>query len=108
MEIAFESQKLRRVCESERAANKALGEECARLLRHRLADLWAAKSVASLTADDLCAITADDSEAMAIQLGARSSLVFVSNHTTAPTTKDGRLDLRRVQRIRIVSLGGGA
>jgi proteic killer suppression protein len=107
LEIAFENRKLRRLCEDEKAADEALGEGCARHLRHRLADLMAAKSVASLCAGFPRAITFEEPEAMALELGDWGVLAFVSNHATPPTKKDGRLDWGRVTRIRIVSIGGG-
>jgi proteic killer suppression protein len=107
LEIAFENRKLRRLCEDERVSDKALGEGCAGHLRHRLADLRAAKSVASLFAGCPRAITFEEPEAMALELGSYGLLVFISNHVIPPAKKNGRLDWSQVTRIRIVSIGGG-
>jgi hypothetical protein len=50
LELAFDSKSLRTTCESERQAKLELGDVVAEVLKHRLADLLAAKSVKDLVA----------------------------------------------------------
>ena len=50
MEIAFNTKSLRAICESEAKAKRELGPSVAGILKHRLADLQAAKSANDLVA----------------------------------------------------------
>lgn len=48
LEIAFESKRLRTICESEKQSRSAFGDEVAEILKHRLADFRAAGTVRDL------------------------------------------------------------
>ncbi len=48
LELAFETKRLREICENEEIASQELGAEGAERLKHRLADLRAAGSIEEL------------------------------------------------------------
>ena len=102
MELAFESEKLRDICERESEAARKLGSTAAGMLRHRLADLEAAKSAKDLLAGQ--PRVAPDGVTMIIELSDGYKLAFVPNHLLNPTSSAGKIDWAKVSRVRIVSI----
>ncbi len=102
MEVAFESQLLRTLCENEVQAKLRLGAEVAEQLKHRLGDIMAAKSPADLIAGH--PRLSSDGQATIIDLCNGQQLVFKANHTRCPKTKDDVIDWSRVSRIKIVKI----
>ena len=102
MEFAFESKKLRDICESESEAKRHLGDSVAEMLKHRLADLDAARSAKDLIVGR--PRLGDDAETMMVDLCEGSRLVFTANHPNNPTTENGELDWANVRRIRILRI----
>jgi len=82
----------------------SLGDAVADKLKHRLADIRAARSVEDLPVGRPH-IWRDDGKHIAVELCDGQSLVFVANHTNNPITKAGILDWPKVSRIKIVRIG---
>ncbi len=100
LELAFESMLLRTICEKDAQAKHELGDTVAEVLKHRLADLVAAKSVADLVAGR--PRLGDDPSHMVLDLGENHRLVFKANHTNNPVTSSNDLDWGRVTRVKIL------
>ena len=104
MVLAFESEQLRDICETEAAAIEALGFTSAEVLRRRLADLDAAATVRELPVGEPRA--ADDrSEEMIVDLCDGICIFFRANHVRNPRDHTGNIDWSQVSRIRIVRIG---
>lgn len=104
VQIAWDSEELREICEVASAADTALGQEVAAQLRARLADLAAADSPLDLLAGEPDLIDGDP-PTIHIRLAGDDLLVIVSNHR-ASDERPSATDWSRVRRIRIVSIGG--
>ena len=102
MELAFESESLRTLCESETDAKRELGPAVAEILRHRLADLRAAASVNDLLAGRPRFTDDADQEYIIVDLYDGYRLVLAANHPKNPLTETGRLDWTRVSRIKVL------
>lgn len=105
MELAFETEDLRTMCERESEAVSALGPEVARALRHRLADIAAASAVSELPAGNPRVIPGNSNELLYVDLGAEHFLALVPNHRRNPTTEDGSVDWSRVWRLKLIKIG---
>jgi toxin HigB-1 len=104
LELAFDSKRLRTICESESQANVELGGTAAQILRHRLADLRAASSPRDLVAGRPRVLNAADRECMILDLDNGRRLVFTANHPDNPVTDTSHLDWERVTRIKILEI----
>jgi hypothetical protein len=102
LELAFESIALRTICEKEAPAKHDLGEAVAELLKHRLSDLVAAKSVKDLVAGR--PRTGTDQSCMVVDLGDSHRLIFKANHTNNPVTSSNELDWGKVTRVKILRI----
>jgi proteic killer suppression protein len=76
LELAFDSKSLRTTCENESQAKLELGATVAEILKHRLADLRAARSVKDLVAGRSRAVGSAGSQHMAVDLCNGYSIVF--------------------------------
>ena len=92
VEIAFRDEKLRKLCEDSRAAQKKLGDACARKLRSRLADLHAARVVTDLVAGHPHPLKHDRAGQFALDLAGGNRLVFAPANEPIPQTQDGAID----------------
>jgi hypothetical protein len=106
LELAFESETLRTICEIEAQAKRELGSAVAETLKHRLADLRAAKSVRDLPVGQPHALGDRDREEMIIELCDGFGLVFKSNHTQRPSIGGDDIDWTRVTRVKILRIEG--
>jgi len=105
LELAFESQSLRAICEDEDRARQELDPDVAEMLKHRLADLRAAKTPKDLLAGHP---RVDESGSwMIVDLSGDSRIVFKANHVKNPIGENGELDWSRVNRIKILRIEGG-
>jgi hypothetical protein len=104
MELAFETQGLRRVCESDVEARKRFSGGTAGQLQDRLADMRAAASVSDLVAGSP---SLDEQPPGWIRFGLEGGyeLVCAGNHPRPPITDDGRVDFSRVRRVKVVRIG---
>jgi len=105
MDIAFSTEKLRKLCEVRAEAERRLGPDCARKLRTRLSDLDAAATVGDLVAGRPHPLKGDRGGQFALALAGGSRLVFEPNQDPCPRLGDGAVDWHRVSHIRIVFIG---
>lgn len=102
MELAFDSKSIRTICESEAQAKFELGASVAEVLKHRLADMRAARSPMDLVIGRprICA----DGLHMVIDLCDNHRIVFKANHPNNPKTATDELDWSKVSRIKILRI----
>lgn len=105
VEIAFRDERLRKLCEDSKAAQRKLGDACARKLRSRLADLDAARVVTDLVAGRPHPLKHDRSGQFALDLAGAVRLVFAPTHDPIPQTQDGSTDWSQVTAVRIEFIG---
>jgi toxin HigB-1 len=104
MELAFVEKKVRDLCARRAPLDRLLGPERAEVLRHRLADLRAARSIHDLLLEPPCPI--DDSGRMALSVAEGLRIVFCPNHRQPAVDADGKIDWSRVSRLKIIDIEG--
>lgn len=104
MDIAFEDKRIRLLCDSNRAAVKAIGKEAAELLKHRLADIEAAVTISDLLLGSPRIIGEPPDPKVILGLCDGYRLTFKANHGRLPLLPSGMLDWSRVSRVKIVSI----
>ena len=100
-ELSFASKALRDCCESAGKAERIYGQEVARKLRHRIADLVAANRIEDLLAGNPREINGAE---MAMDLCDGFRLVFCPGHTTIPHLESGAINWSKVSRIKILGI----
>lgn len=105
MEVAFDYESLRSICEDQAVAKNKLGPAVAETLRHRLADLRAANAVSDLPAGNPRNSVLDNDECLFIDLCDGYVIALRANHRSNPTNEGGELDWGRVSRLRMVRIG---
>ena len=105
MQLAFDSEYLRSICENEAIAETGLGAEVARALKGRLADLVAATSVNDLPAGNPHMTEIGDTKCLVIGLPNDYQIICEANHTRNPLTASGNLDWDQVARIKVTRIG---
>lgn len=105
MEINFKDEKLRKLCEKRREAEKKLGHDCAKKLGTRLADLDAAAHVKELIAGHPHPLERDRDGEFAVNLSGGKRLVFAPDHEPVPLSDQGNIDWAQVTAITIVFIG---
>lgn len=105
MDITFLNDKMKRLSDNRRAAERRFGAVCARKLRVRLADLEAAAAVSELVAGRPHPLKRDRQGQFAMDLAGGTRLVFEPNHNPCPCLETKAIDWSRVTRIRIVFIG---
>ena len=106
MIIAFETKKLREICEDDAVAVKELGSPAAEALQQRLADLRAAESIEELLVGNPRPSGAD-SAALVITLTASMDMIWTANHVSPPRDDAGRIDWTRTRRVRLLEIVSG-
>ncbi len=105
MDIEFQNDEQRTLCEQQKVATKKLGKPCARKLRTRLADLSAAVNVRELAAGHPHPLKGTRSGQFAVDLQGGVRLVFEPVNDPVPHRDDGGIDWNQVTRVRIVFIG---
>ena len=103
MIIAFDTKKLREICEDDAVAVKELGSPAAEALRQRLADLRAAESISDLLVGNPRTSGAENVN-LTIDLTATARTIWSQNHTTPLRTPLGDIDWKRTGRVRLVEI----
>jgi len=103
LELAFDTKKLRSLCENEAAAVRCLGDKVARKLRARLADLRALDCICDLPIYGP-AIFDRGQESLQIPLGIGHALLLSANHSSNPLSESGNVDWRQVSRVKILEI----
>lgn len=106
VEVSFASRVLRSICEVERYAADAIGEDASRLLRARLADLRAASFPLEIPAGNPRIVIRDEHPLLIVDLAPGFCAVFCANHPRNPTTKTGETDWARVTRVKLNVIEG--
>jgi hypothetical protein len=99
VELAFDSKSLRDICENEDQAEVELGAGVAEALKHRLADLRAAKSPRDLLVGQPRVVA--DGKEMILDLCDGRRMVFKPNH---PMTDTNPPNWDRVNRVKILRI----
>lgn len=102
MELAFSERSLRHLCESKATADRKLGAKIGERLRRRVADLHAAANVKDLVTGQPQEVANDH---YAIRVVDNWSISFCVNHQTIPRLASGKVDWRKVSRVKIVKIG---
>lgn len=105
MEIHFKDKKLRELCEKQAAATKKLGDNGARKLRSRLADLIAVTYVTDLVAGNPHPLKGDRLGQFSLDLAGGCRLVFASANEPVPLRQDASIDWSAVTIICIEYIG---
>jgi len=105
LEIEIPDDRIRKLCEQQKAAVRKLGKPCSRKLRTRLADLSAVVSVRELEAGRPHTLKGDRSGQFSLDLQGGIRLVFEPANDPVPHRPDGGIDWIRVTRVRIVFIG---
>lgn len=105
MEITFHNSKLKKLCEQQKEAQRKLGQNCARKLRSRLADLMAVESVTELIAGQPHPLEGDRAGEFAVNLAGGKRLVFKPENDPIPKNEDGSIDWSNVRKVCIVFIG---
>jgi hypothetical protein len=100
--LAFHTETIRRVCESEEEAKTEFGPIAAEALKRRLADMRAARTTKDLVAGR--PRLGNDSKQMIIDLPDGYRIRFKANHPKYPKTDIDELDWTKVSRIKIMSI----
>ena len=103
IQLAFQDENLRKVCESTISAKRKYGEAAASSLHARLADLRAASSVAELVDWGLAQFDKASVCQIIIFLENSYRMLLAVNHKPLPGTPGG-LDWKQVTRIKILSI----
>lgn len=105
MEITFKDNKLKKLCEVQREAQRKLGTKCARKLRSRLSDLMAAEAVTDLISGRPHPLKGNRAGEFALDLDGGKRLVFESANDPVPLIEEESIDWSKVTSIRIVFIG---
>ena len=105
MQLAFQTQALRTLCEDAEAAELLLGRSVARKLRTRLADIRAVAVIGELPAGNVTYRGEGAEEAVLIDLGSDASLELVPNHLAKRLTAEGEVEWNRVSRLKVIRIG---
>lgn len=105
MEIAFQTEEIRDICEHASVAEDILGSELANSLRARLADIRAATTMQDLMLFQSESPTQGRTPKMAIQVSKTCEIFLVSNHRSHNGKAADEIDFSEVKRVRIIEIG---
>lgn len=106
MQILFSKEKLRRICNSERELKRKFGSPCARIIRRRLDDLYAADSLETMTnlPGNCHELKGDRKGQLSIDLEQPLRLIFIPANNPIPVKNDGGLLRSEVTAIKILEV----
>jgi hypothetical protein len=104
LEISFAERSLRSLCENRAKAEAAFGVEAAINLQRRLADLRAATSIRDLIFGAFRRTGEKLDNVLIFDLGGGFSMTVVQNHMVAPLLKSGRIDWKKVRRVKVLKI----
>jgi plasmid maintenance system killer protein len=103
IQLAFQDENLRKVCESTISAKRKYGSFVGPSLHARLADLKAADSPADLVDLGFAEFAKPSNEKIVIFLDDGYRILISANHKPLPRTL-GQLDWKQVTRVKILSI----
>lgn len=101
VDFTFLNNEIRQICQYERKAKKVYGDEIAKNLRKRLADLEAVDSVFDLPIGNPTQLS---DLVYRIFIGNEYYLIFCANNRTISKDENGNADWTRVNRIKILEI----
>lgn len=104
IQLAFQTAKLRQICESSVSAKRSLGESAAHSLRTRLADVCASTSPVDVVELGFAAFDMGSDVRIFIYIEGGYTVTATVNNRPEPRLDDGRLDWKRVTRLKILSI----
>jgi len=107
VEISFKTKKLQKNCSEEQAMVCAYGQDRAKRLKQRLAELKAADTlsdISHLPPARLHELTGSLKGCFSVDLTHPYRLLFVPDHDTVPEDEQGGIDRRAVTAIEIVDI----
>jgi proteic killer suppression protein len=107
MDVAFTTNKLAKLCNSEKKLRGEFGLRMAELIQQRLVELRAAEvleDMRSLPGARCHELQADRAGQLAVDLVHPRRLIFQPDHEPIPTREDGGLDWNSVTAIVIVEI----
>ncbi|MEE9393282.1 MAG: killer suppression protein HigA [Planctomycetota bacterium] len=106
MQVTFENNQLKALCEDPKKAQRALGRAGAKKLRTRLADLWAVERVTDLIAGHPHPLKKDRAGQFAVDLHSGWRLVFVPAEEPIPMVANSNsVDWEQITSMRIIYVG---
>lgn len=105
MEVTYETDALRELCEVRPRAARELGNSIARKLFARVADLRAASTVVRLPAGKPHRLKGSRSNQYAIDLTDGKRLVLAPHGTSVPKLPSGGIKWDAVTKVRIIEIG---
>lgn len=107
MDVYFSTAELQEACSSEREGDRRWGDQAARRIRLRLAQLQAARTLEDMRqfgGANPHELKADRHGQVAVNGKGAMRIIFVPLHASPPTKPDGGLDWTKVTAIRIVAI----
>lgn len=107
MTVSFDDRKLERQALDPKRAKKELGEQQAKRLLARLADMQAASTLAELKmlhSGRLHPLTGDRLGQLSLDLVHPYRLIFVPDHEPIPRLEDGGLDWSRITSVCVLGI----
>ena len=105
MQIAYASKTIQRLCEEDKHQRKQLGEQRAKRLKNRLAELRAVENVSQLRLGRPHALTADRAGQYSVDLDGPMRLLFEPTDQPPPTLPSGGIDWQQVSSVRLLEIG---
>lgn len=105
MELAFQSKRIRSICENEADAEEELGPVAAQALKHRLADLRAATSIAEVVVGNPRPPRDGGTPCLIIDLSDSSYITVQANHPENPLTEKAEPDWTSISRLKVTHIG---
>ena len=105
MEIDFNTEKLKNLCQVGKVAQKELGAEAAKKLMLRLQQIEALTTVNELELGNPHPLTGDRLGQFSLTISGAKRLVFKPNHYPIPCHTDGGINWSQVNKVTIVFIG---
>lgn len=107
MEVTFGTNKLAKVCNSEKELRKAYGERMAGVIQVRLADLASVEALAEMRMlpGRFHELTADLKGHFALDLVHPDRLIFRPTEVPPPRLENGAMDLKAIRSVVVVGIG---
>ena len=105
MQIAYASKTIQRLCEEDKHQRKQLGEQRAKRLKNRLAELRAVENVSQLRLGRPHSLTADRAGQYSVDLDGPMRLLFEPTDQPPPTLPSGGIDWQQVSSVRLLEIG---
>ena len=102
VELAFSERSLRQLCERKAVADRKLGAKLGERIRRRVAELHAAAFVTDLVTGQP---HLSESDHYTVRVVDNWVISYSSNHRIVPRLASGKVDWRKVSRIKILKIG---